>query len=95
MIIQSAIMINREKYYTGKRHGDCFDKMKQVGYKFKIDDNLVEGFITDELKFLNREDAYYHAYENGQCEMKTLDGKVYCEGLTPSNVLILASEDLW
>ena len=98
MIVQSAIMVNKEMFFTGSRHGDCFNKMSSVFNPPSINDNIVCGFTTDELTFLNREEGYYHAYKCGQCEEQ-----VYVEMTLPDGIYIpeenwipmLASEDLW
>jgi hypothetical protein len=104
MIVKSCVRVSGNKYYLGKRHGDCFEQITDMGMDIFLNDQVVCGFVTDELKFLNRRDAYYHAFECGQCKEQK-PGKQYMVsfGEELGNIDIkqekwkpfLASEDLW
>lgn len=73
MIVCSAIKFDYNGYpliVCGKRHGDCFknvsdfmsvDKWNQIGKK-----SVIQGFMTDDNKFLNRQQAAVHAEQCGQ-----------------------------
>ena len=90
MIVASAIRLSNGSVYVGKRHNDCFKNAIDInvlkGYSleeaWKLHLNCEQGFITDKLEFLNREEAFIHAGKNGQ--LKNNDGPAY-----------LTSEDLW
>ena len=87
MIVCSAIKFEYNDFpfiICGKRHGDCFcnvsdfmsvDKWNQVN-KNKV----IQGFMTDDNRFLNRQQASVHAYQNGQIKQEQDT---------------LLSEDLW
>lgn len=84
MIVCSAIKFSYNNYpiiICGKRHGDCIKSMSDFS-SIKIIDrkNIVQGFLTDDNKFLDRKQAALYAYQNGQVEEL-------------SETLI--SEDLW
>lgn len=74
MIVVSAILKN-DLIFTGERHPDIFQKYKSINLK-----NAVQGFMTDDGVFLNREEAGKHAFECGQ---------------TNKIIKVLTSEDLW
>lgn len=98
MIIASAIKLNDGRIFVGSRHGDCYAKMKELGVpKEDCNNGAIQGFINDYLYFLDRTEAYYIAFKNGQCgkheynENCHPDLKVKKEDWKP----ILISEDLW
>lgn len=98
MIIASAVKLKNKKVYIGKRHGDCYAQIKSLGMSTEVCHNSTQGFITDELKFLNREDAYYHAYNEGQCEFQfphELDIHPDLHIKKEEWKALLMSEDLW
>ncbi len=86
MIIASAIKLKDGRVFVGKRHGSCLRFMKDNGLERENAIGCIQGFITDRLVFLNREEAYYEALSCDQCEVKE-----YPEEKSP----ILISEDLW
>ena len=69
-IIASAIKFYQEdneysQIICGKRHSDCFEWMFKHGVQYnKI--TRIQGFLTSENQFLDRREAMYYAYENGQ-----------------------------
>lgn len=85
-LICSAIkfrMINSEYFHImcGKRHADIFETMFHLGIKYdKI--THIQGFMTDNNRFIDRYEAYEIAKANGQ---------LICEG----DSRILYSEDVW
>lgn len=86
MIIASAIMKvtdNSVLLYTGKRHSDIINN-EEKGYL----KNCVQGFITEEGDFLNREQALYDAFDSNQ-----ITKDLFEERLKSSRELF--SEDLW
>lgn len=98
MIIASAVKLKDGRVYIGKRHGDCYGQIKSLGMSKELCKESTQGFITDTLKFLNREEAYYHAYSEGQCEMQEPFEANFCEGLErdiENWKACLFSEDLW
>jgi len=62
MIKLAAIKVNNGEIHTGKRHAYIMWSMP-YGY-FK--NNSVQGFVTDDGAFVNREEAAKIAYKNGQ-----------------------------
>lgn len=86
MIVASAIMKvtdNSVLLYTGKRHSDIINNEKKGYLK-----NCVQGFITEEGDFLNREQALYDAFDSNQ-----ITKDLFEERLNSSKELF--SEDLW
>lgn len=81
MIISSAIKTKKGKVYVGRRHDNVFENAEEVCVPLKFMENLTMGFITDDLEFLNREEAYLHAVENGQCVPQSPEAVKYAEGL--------------
>lgn len=97
MIIASAVKLSNQKVYTGERHGNCYAKIKFLGLSIESCKNSIQGFITDDLTFLDREAGYHHAFRNKQCEED-----VYTEAEHPDLKISkdkwkpqLHSEDLW
>lgn len=74
MLVSAAIKSIDGSVYTGIRHAECVNKINGCL------DGIIQGFLTEDKKFLNREDAAKHAYWCGQV-------KELFESLT--------SEDLW
>ena len=98
MIIASAVKLDNGKVYVGKRHGDCYKQIKSMGMSTEDCIGSSQGFITDSLKFLNREQGYYHAFENNQCEKQEPFEADFAEGLAMTLEEwkpCLFSEDLW
>ena len=87
MIIASAIKFTPHfgKYpvvICGKRHPDCLEEAFQMGYEWDKED-LVQGFMTDDDRFLDRYDAKIEARK---CRQLIVDDDKYRE---------LFSEDIW
>jgi hypothetical protein len=87
MIIASAVKLSNNQFYVGKRHTDAQKNALAIMgeenfYKEKVIDT---GYITTTLRFLNRDEAYFFAVNNGQIKLdrKGYDGEE------------LFSEDLW
>lgn len=83
-ITASAVKLKNGMVFVGKRHGDAMRHARNI-----LDSdikNLIidDGFITSDLRFLNRFEAYKLAKENGQFR------RDYVCGLEE-----LFSEDLW
>lgn len=108
MIVSSAVKLANGSVYVGVRHGDCFQHIfeinKLVGMETeearKLHFDCVQGFINDKLVFLTREQAYYEAYECGQCKEQSYETMFarYIKGLTITKENwkpCLFSEDLW
>jgi len=92
MIIASAIKLTDGRVFVGKRHCDCFKNLMSISISTGMDEeesrklhiNCEQGFITDSLLFLNREQAFYEAEKTGQFDKK--GAPIGC---------CLMSEDLW
>lgn len=84
MIIASAIKFTPHfgKYPVGKRHADCLEEAFSMGYEWDKEE-LVQGFFTDDGRFLNRYDAKIKARK---CRQLIVDDDKYRE---------LFSEDIW
>lgn len=81
-MITSAAILQDGVIYLGRRHKDCRDLMLRSGIKPAPRPNHVQGFVTDDGRFLDRNEAETHARSCGQLT-KPLIGS------------ILTSEDLW
>jgi len=51
------------KIYTGRYHLAAFDEASKAGLPEKTLERLVDGFVTNEGEFLNREDSFSRAVE--------------------------------
>lgn len=87
MIVSSAIIINGQ-ILTGKRHHNIFQKAKADGIDRLDAIRGEQGFVDENGKFYNREDAAKHAIECGQVKegeavaIHIFDGKtLYSEDL--------------
>lgn len=77
MIICAAIKIRAitldgrevETVICGRRHGDCFCTIRDLGIKKKLSE--VQGFINHNGVFLNREEAWEEAERCGQLSATT------------------------
>ena len=91
MIVAAAIRLKNGAVFVGKRHGECFrnyrDIMLKSGNNWTAETlkanchGHMQGFITDALEFLSREDALEHAKAYKQVPADTIGD--------------LFSEDLW
>ncbi len=84
MIIASAIIFHIEKtnmatMLCGRRHGDIFDQLKELGFEPKKGyEEIAQGFIDHTGSFLTREQALDHAVMCGQITeqaLKDMQGK--------------------
>lgn len=81
MIIAAAIK-RKNVVFTGVRHCEIFKDLRRLGIEGPYHQRFYEqGFITDQGKFLNRENAKNHVIESGQ--------------RYEPHSFILTSEDLW
>lgn len=92
MIIASAIKLTDNRIFVGKRHTDAtLNALEILGlqsdFKFISPIFIEDGFITSELKFLNRKEALIYAKEHNQFRRDTSNGGYDGEDLY--------SEDLW
>jgi len=84
MIIFSAIKsLDDDSIHLGHRHHNILTNMTNQNYNKPI--KGIQGFITEEMVFLNRKDALQHAIECNQ--IKPEDVEMYNIGLD--------SSDLW
>lgn len=89
MIIASAIR-KTIKYtsielFVGNRHSDIINSHEKGFFK---DDNSIQGFLTDEGEFLDREQALKYAFEHNQ-----ISSDLYEDRIKGNKELF--SEDLW
>lgn len=82
MIKHSAVKTKNGIIYVGKRHGDCFELMFNLGVDKEEAAYSEQGFITDDGVFLNRKLAGCYAKLIGQVENFEFGES-------------LVSEDLW
>lgn len=87
MIKASAILFTEENssfpvIMTGLRHADIFERMFQLGIKYNKA-AIVQGFLTDDNRFLDRYDAKHEARRCNQLLPDVDDGRE------------LFSEDIW
>ena len=90
-IVASAIMVDGH-VYVGKRHGDAGRQYMDItgaeSCHYRND-----GFITSKLRFINREEAFILANQNGQFKREELGRLSGCTN--PTFLIELFSEDLW
>lgn len=83
-ITKAAIRL-KDKVYTGWRHSEIFQELKQLGFPreelAKLNQDWDQGFITETGKYLPRIQALGYARYIGQID--TITGSA------------LTSEDLW
>lgn len=65
-IKESAILFPNMIVYTGKRHCDCFAAARAAGETSPR--NEVQGFVTEEGRFVDRREAARIALKAGQIE---------------------------
>lgn len=68
-------------YFTGRYHSDVYFMLSLLGFNADKAE-VVEGFITDDDKFVNRHEAVFVAKASGQIN-------------SDFNELFLDSEDIW
>jgi hypothetical protein len=92
VIVASAIKLSDGRVFVGKRHGDCFKTLMAISIASGVEEeqsrklhfNCTQGFITDQLIFLDRVSAYEEAGSCGQLKKKGVSVGAY-----------LLSEDIW
>lgn len=93
MILAAAIKLSDGSVFTGKRHGDCSNRIREQ-YPIKdyprIYDGHVSGFVTHTGEFVNREDAAIIAVRYQQVIPISIDPIVW-QKVFPA----LFSEDLY
>lgn len=102
LVVAAAVMLGDGRVFVGKRHNDCFQAVATVYQRIGMewDDarlmhiGCVQGFITDHLEFLSREEALEVAIAAGQCLPKEAP-PAFCQGSEGMHSAILMSEDLW
>ncbi len=104
MIVSSAVKLSNGMIFPGKRHGDCYEMIKVVLGDKECCKGSIQGFLTDSLEFLNREEAYYHAFSCKQCSEQKYNKELFEVYYKTNNGLyisegdwhpVLFSEDLW
>ena len=96
MIQASAIKFhidttNSDVVLCGLRHSDIFKQLQHLGFKPNVGYKVVEqGFITDKGEFLNRADAFEHAFKCRQLTYAAITRETSKDGTRE-----LFSEDLW
>lgn len=80
-LVDAAIRYPGGRTYTGKRHAICIAKAKKTGTHLRRD-KFEQGFITDEHKFVNRDEAKAIAILSGQIS-EDHTGTLYSEDLWP------------
>jgi hypothetical protein len=64
------------------RHCDAFRILKEFGYKLNQDYQILEqGFLNEYEQFLNRQEAYFYAKQNGQIDKTEFENCLYSEDL--------------
>jgi hypothetical protein len=91
VIVASAIKIDGQ-VFVGKRHVDAAKAAMEILGLEKIS-YRDDGFITSDLKFLNREEALIYAKEHNQYKREELARLSGCTN--PTILKELFSEDLW
>ena len=79
MIVIAAVK-RGNRIWIGKRHSDCFDRMRADGCIFFAPGTAIQGFLTHNAKFVDREQAYEIALRFGQIKERSIE--------------LLSSEDL-
>lgn len=102
IIVAAAVRLADGRVFVGKRHNDCFNAIisiyEHMGMGWDksrwLHIGSIQGFVTDRLEFLSREDALEVAVAAGQCLPKKAP-PAFCPGLETQHRAILMSEDLW
>lgn len=91
MIIASAIKFFYKEdtehrfpqIWTGLRHADIFERMFKMGVEYDKESH-IQGFVTDDNRFLNRYEARHEAVECRQVDpLFFTAGALYSEDLWP------------
>jgi len=62
-LIKEAAIFKDGIIWTGRRHSDCISKMIQSG---EVSKKGIQGFITDDGRFVDRQQAFEIALACGQ-----------------------------
>jgi hypothetical protein len=94
-IIASAIQLTNGQVFIGKRHSDAQKSAITImGKSNYLKEKIIkDGFITDRLRFVGREEAYIIAKSNGQ--FKRYEIQKICGVENGYDGEELYSEDLW
>jgi hypothetical protein len=96
MIVAAAIKLRDGRIFVGKRHADAIRNAMLI-FGIRVADSrlfdMTDGFLTDDLRFLNREEAFVYAKETGQFRREEL---AEAAGIKSGyNGTELFSEDIW
>lgn len=103
MILAAAIKYrikktDKEVVLCGCRHGDIFQQLEALGFNPRDEyEEIEQGFINHRGDFLNRWEAFCHAYQCGQLSSKIYHKKMdmYVGIKDAIHLPELISEDLW
>lgn len=76
MIIKAAIKLSDGSVFTGKRHGDCSDRIREqypIGNYPNIYHDHVAGFVTHTGEFVTREEGAFIAVHYQQVIPTSID----------------------
>lgn len=65
----------------GRRHHNIFYSVYVINGNNKLDDYATQGFLTRNNLFLNRQEAYILAKENGQLIHSHKEGELFSEDI--------------
>lgn len=69
---------------AGPRHPDCYETIQEhFGHSYLQSPDIVEGFLDEMDRFLDRYDAKYEALRCGQLTHDTSDRALYSEDIWP------------
>ena len=69
---------------AGPQHSVCYDTIqKHFAHAYYQSPDIVEGFLDEMDKFLDRYDAKYEALRCGQLTHDTSDRALHCEDIWP------------
>jgi len=84
-ILCSAIIFNG-RLVSGYRHSDCYELLESLIPDLKLPKSVPHGFLTSHKRYVDREEGYRIAKENGQ---------LLLVAKTEDENEILTSEDLY
>lgn len=69
---------------AGSQHSVCYDTIQEhFAHAYYQSPDIVEGFLDEMDKFLDRYDAKYEALRCGQLTHDTSDRALHCEDIWP------------
>jgi len=94
VIVSSAVQLNDGRVFVGRRHGDAYKAIKEIYDPSDINKievlsllrGNIQGFLTDTLVFLTREEAYIEAKKCGQLRGLCEEHPLYSEDLWTNQV---------